>query len=81
MGPAAGYFAARQGIPLEVAPVPSGKTDLPFAFNISMGVRRGDQALKTKLENVLDRKRLEIEKILKDYGVPLLNRSRGRTGE
>jgi quinoprotein dehydrogenase-associated probable ABC transporter substrate-binding protein len=38
-GPAAGYFAARERVPLEVVPVPSGKTDLPFAFDISLGVR------------------------------------------
>jgi quinoprotein dehydrogenase-associated probable ABC transporter substrate-binding protein len=46
-GPAAGYFAAREPIPLVVVPVPSGKTDLPFAFDISMGVRPGDEALKS----------------------------------
>ena len=73
-GPAAGFFAARQRVPLEVVPVPSGKTDLPFAFDISLGVRKGDDALKAKLEQVLDRKQIEIQKILKDYNVPLLNR-------
>jgi hypothetical protein len=73
-GPAAGYFAARESIPLELVPVPSGKTDLPFAFDISMGVRKGDEALKVQLEQVLDKKQIEIEKILKDYGVPLMDR-------
>ena len=73
-GPAAGYFAARERVPLEVVPVPSGKTDLPFAFDISMGVRKGNDALKVELEQVLDRKQLEIQKILKEYGVPLLDR-------
>jgi mxaJ protein len=71
-GPAAGYFAARQRVPLEVVPVPSGKTDLPFAFDMALGVRKGDEALKAQLEQVLDRKQVEIRKILKDYGVPLL---------
>jgi mxaJ protein len=73
-GPAAGYFAAHQRIPLEVVPVPSGKTDLPFAFDISMGVRKGNDALKTELEQILDRKQMEIQKILKEYAVPLLDR-------
>jgi hypothetical protein len=59
---------------MEVVPVPSGKADLPFAFNMSMGVRPGDAALKAQLEKVLDRKQAEITKILKDYGVPLLDR-------
>lgn len=73
-GPAAGYFAAHQHVPLEVVPVPSGKTDLPFAFDIALGVRKGDDALRTQLEQVLDRKQIEIRKILKDYEVPVLDR-------
>jgi mxaJ protein len=72
-GPAAGYFAKQQHVPLELVPVPSGKGDLPFAFDISMGVRQGDEELKTKLEKVLDRKQAEIRKILEDYGVPLMD--------
>jgi mxaJ protein len=73
-GPAAGYFIGKQRVPLEVVPVPSGKTDLPFAFDMSMGVRKGDEALKAQLEQIIDRRQMEIEKILKDYGVPLLDR-------
>jgi mxaJ protein len=71
-GPAAGYFVARQRVAMEVVPVPSGKTDLPFAFNISMGVRPGDTALKAQLEKVLAGKQAEITKILRDFGVPLV---------
>src|SRR5262245_4852039 len=71
-GPTAGYFAARQRVPLEVVPVPSNKTDLPFTFDISMGVRPGDQAFKARLEEVMDRKQAEIRKILLEYGVPLV---------
>jgi mxaJ protein len=77
-GPAAGYFVGRQSVPLEVTAVPSGKTDLPFAFDISMGVRPGDVMLKAQLEKALDRKQVEIQKILKDYGVPLLDRATGK---
>ena len=73
-GPAAGYFAARERVPLVVVPVPSGTTDLPFTFDMSMGVRKGDAALKAQLEQVLDKKQLEIQKILKDYSVPLVDR-------
>jgi quinoprotein dehydrogenase-associated probable ABC transporter substrate-binding protein len=76
-GPAAGHFAAHQRVPLEVVPVPSGKTDLPFAFDISMGVRPGDRALKSRLETVLDRKQVEIRKILTDYGVPIETQKAG----
>jgi len=77
-GPVAGYFVGRQAVPLEMLAVPSGKTDLPFAFDISMGVRPGDAALKEELERVLDRKQVEIQKILKNYGVPLVDRAHGK---
>jgi quinoprotein dehydrogenase-associated probable ABC transporter substrate-binding protein len=73
-GPAAGYFAAREPVALEMVPVPSGKTDLPFAFDISLGVRKGDDALKAQLELVLDKKQVEIRRILQQYGVPVLDR-------
>lgn len=71
-GPAAGYFVAHQRVPLAVVPIPSGKGDLPFAFDISMGVRPGDDVLRAQVEGAIDRKHAEIGKILKDYGVPLL---------
>jgi len=57
-----------------VVPIPSGKGDLPFAFDISVGVRRGDDALRARVEKAIGRRRAEISKILKDYGVPLLDR-------
>ncbi len=72
-GPVAGYFAKKQDVPLALVPVPSGEGDLPFAFDISLGVRRGEKALKVQLEAVLDSKRTEIRKILQDYGVPLVD--------
>jgi quinoprotein dehydrogenase-associated probable ABC transporter substrate-binding protein len=71
-GPAVGYFVTHSRVPLTMTPVPSGKTDLPFAFDIVMGVRPGDLMLKARLERTLDRKRAEISKILREYGVPLL---------
>jgi len=79
-GPAAGYFVARQTVPLEMSAVPSEGSDLPLAFDISMGVRPGDNALKGQLEQVLQRKQVEIQAILKDYGVPLLARAGGKSG-
>ena len=79
-GPVAGYFASRQRVPLEMVPVPSGKGDLPFAFDISMGVKKGDDALKARVEKVLDASdSAEITAILKDYGVPLVERKAGIT--
>jgi mxaJ protein len=71
-GPLAGYFAKRQRVPLEVVPV-SPQIDLPFlpfVYDISMGVRRGDDEFRDQLDEILARKSLEIEGILDEYGVP-----------
>jgi hypothetical protein len=38
-----------------------------------MGVRQGEENLKTQLEGILDRKQAEIRMILEDYGVPLMD--------
>lgn len=73
-GPLAGYFAKRQPTALEVVPVSPqfDEPSVPFVYDISMGVRRSDAALKAQLEEIVDRRRGDIEKILESYGVPLL---------
>jgi mxaJ protein len=76
-GPAVGYFVAHQRVALEMVPVPSGKGDLPFAFDISLGVKKGNETLRTELENVLDRRRAEIARILQQFGVPVVSRKGG----
>ena len=71
-GPLAGYFAARQTVPLDIAPV-SPQVDLPFmpqVFDISMGVRREDKALRDSLDSILDRERNAIRSILDSYNIP-----------
>jgi mxaJ protein len=71
-GPLAGYFARRQPVPMEVVPV-SPQIDvpfLPFVYDISMGVRREDVALRDSVEAILGRRRGEVEAILDEYGVP-----------
>ena len=59
--------------PLAVRPLPErdSLSDFPFQFNIAMGVRRRDKALRDSLNAVIDRKMPEIQAILKDFGVPL----------
>jgi mxaJ protein len=71
-GPAAGYFARASAAALELIPV-SPRADapsLPFVFDISMGVRRGDTALHDELDDFIVRRGPDIDKILADYGVP-----------
>jgi mxaJ protein len=65
-----GYFALHQQVPMTIVPIPSKKGDLPFAFDIAVGVKRGDDALFDRVEQALERKRAEISGILTQYGVP-----------
>ena len=73
-GPAAGMFVKAQKVPLVMVPVPSGPGDLPFAFDMSMGVKKGNDALFATVESVLEKKHAEILKILQDYNVPIVPR-------
>jgi mxaJ protein len=72
-GPLAGYFAKKSSTPLVLRPLAErdSLSDYPFRFNIAMGVRRRENELRDSLQAVLDRKRPEIQAILKQYGVPL----------
>lgn len=75
-GPLAGYFARRSPTPLDVrtvTPLIDGPM-LPMAFDISMGVRKGDRELLRELDDVLERKRNEIAALLDGYGVPVVRR-------
>jgi mxaJ protein len=71
-GPLAGCFARQTPASIDIVPI-TGPVDpaLPFAFDISMGVRRGDRALATALDEVIARSGGEIRRILASYGVPL----------
>ncbi|MGH7535728.1 MAG: quinoprotein dehydrogenase-associated putative ABC transporter substrate-binding protein [Gemmatimonadales bacterium] len=73
-GPLAGYFVRRASVPLEIRPLVErdSLSDFPFQFNIAMGVRRRDRALRDSLQVVLDRKAADIRRILESYDIPLL---------
>jgi mxaJ protein len=78
-GPLAGYFARKSAVPLDITPV-SPQIDLPFlpfVFDISMGVRRGDSALRDQLNTIISRRKGEIDRILDQYGVPRANGAPG----
>ncbi|HEX2254661.1 MAG TPA: substrate-binding domain-containing protein [Thermoanaerobaculia bacterium] len=75
-GPLAGYHARRHDPPLVLVPV-EPQIDLPFlpfVFDISLAVRRGDEALRDRLDLALERRRGEIDAVLAEYGVPRLDR-------
>ena len=75
-GPQAGYFARLGSEALEVrnARVPASLAKMPFEFDISMGVRRGDKGLREELDAVIERRRADIDAILAEYAVPRTDR-------
>jgi len=71
-GPLAGYFAPREPVALELAPVASPGGPLPMHFAISMGVRSQDQWLRRLLDAELAHRHEDIERLLARFGVPLV---------
>ena len=71
-GPLAGYFARRSTHPLTLVPVTPAEEPggIRFVFDISVAVRKGDEALKAELEAALQRRRTEVEALLARFGVP-----------
>jgi len=70
-GPIAGYYAQRVTPHLIV--VPLLKEQSRMDFRIAMGVRRSDQDWKRKLNQLITENQPEINRILTEYGVPLLD--------
>jgi mxaJ protein len=69
-GPLAGYYAKKMNVPLELVPL-EDEVGVPLAFDISMGVKKGNTELKSQLEGAIDRRQTDIRTILEEYGVPL----------
>ena len=75
-GPLAGFFAKRSTVPLELGTVaPDRSPVLPFAFDISMAVRRDDGERLSVLDDFIGRRRREIDAILREFGVPRVKES------
>jgi mxaJ protein len=73
-GPLAGYVARQEPVKLTLTPV-SPAVDLPvlpMTFDMALGVRREDKALRDELDAALARNRAAIDAILDEYGVPRL---------
>lgn len=71
-GPLAGYFSLNSPVPLTLTPIHGDPANphLPFAFNIGMGVRPGDEALKQQLDAEITHRAPEIRALLLSYGIP-----------
>jgi quinoprotein dehydrogenase-associated probable ABC transporter substrate-binding protein len=72
-GPMAGFYAKKASPPLHVTPLVKEKTGPQLVYRIGMGVRRADQNWKRLLNRLIQENQGEINKILFDYGLPLLD--------
>lgn len=71
-GPIAGYYAKKSSARLNVTPLPE-TPGVRMAFRIAFGVRHSDQNWKRDLNQLIAQNKGALEKILVDYGVPLLD--------
>ncbi|HEY5337725.1 MAG TPA: quinoprotein dehydrogenase-associated putative ABC transporter substrate-binding protein [Rhizomicrobium sp.] len=74
-GPLGGYFAKSSPVALSVTPITDTARFKPllFTFAIAMGVKKGNVALRNKLDGVIAKEQPAIRNILQSYGVPLVD--------
>jgi quinoprotein dehydrogenase-associated probable ABC transporter substrate-binding protein len=80
-GPQVGWFAQHASVPiaLAVARAPED-VKLPFEFSIAVGVRKGDTALRDRLQAALDARREQVDAVLAEYAVPRTDRAAAVAG-
>jgi quinoprotein dehydrogenase-associated probable ABC transporter substrate-binding protein len=71
-GPFAGWLKKMKNEPLVIQPVNLWEDLVPMEYELAAGVRKTDARLKYMLDLALEASKPEIEKILTDYGVPLV---------
>ncbi|MFL6464941.1 MAG: quinoprotein dehydrogenase-associated putative ABC transporter substrate-binding protein [Bryobacteraceae bacterium] len=70
-GPIAGYFSQMAKSPLDIEPVsPPTFLGVPFTYDMSIGVHKGNEALKKILDDALQSESAVLREILLQYGVP-----------
>ncbi|CBE67240.1 quinoprotein dehydrogenase-associated putative ABC transporter substrate-binding protein [Candidatus Methylomirabilis sp.] len=75
-GPMAGWYKAVEGAPLTILPMNLMDDATPLEFELSVGMRRGAEELKTRIEQALVREQARIRRTLEEYGVPLVECAR-----
>ncbi|SFL78510.1 quinoprotein dehydrogenase-associated probable ABC transporter substrate-binding protein [Bradyrhizobium sp. NFR13] len=72
-GPMAGFYAKNANPPLHVTPLVKETTGPRLVYRIGMGVRSADQNWKRQLNRLIQENQPAINKVLLDFGVPLLD--------
>lgn len=76
-GPSVGKYVAESKTPLTMVLIEDNAkradgSKIPMQYEVVMGVRRGDEALKSALDKAIASSQQELEAVLKKAGVPLL---------
>ncbi len=71
-GPMAGYYAKVLHAPLVIQPVNLMENNVQLEFDMALAVPRGRTDIQREVEQALVAHKLEIKKILQDFGVPLV---------
>jgi mxaJ protein len=72
-GPIGGYFARRIASPeLVVLPLKS-EPGVRMDFGVAMGVRHGEKAWRSLIQQALDQSRDDILQVLREYGIPMVD--------
>jgi quinoprotein dehydrogenase-associated probable ABC transporter substrate-binding protein len=74
-GPMAGFYGKKASPPLHVALLVKETAGPRLVYRIGMGVRPADQNWKRQLNRLIRENQPAINKILLDFGVPLLDES------
>lgn len=72
-GPIGGYYAKKSDVPLSVVPLVKEKGDPSLIYRITFGIRPGELNWKHQLNGFITQEQGAINRILLDYGVPLLD--------
>ena len=72
-GPMAGYFSRDEKATIRVVPLLKDGGGPRLSYRIGMGVRSADQNWKRQLNRLIQENQPEINKILIEFGVPLLD--------
>jgi quinoprotein dehydrogenase-associated probable ABC transporter substrate-binding protein len=71
-GPLAAYWGGQDNKPVKIIPLLKEEGSPRLHYRITLGVRQGDDNWKRELNQIIAKRQGDIDKVLLDYGVPLL---------
>ena len=69
-GPFAGWYAEKESPALTLHYLPAHDGPIPLVFDIAIGVKKGNEALRDRLNQAIGRHQAEIDTILRTWRIP-----------